>query len=141
MTRLPATAGRAKPAHHEESELCIIVPMLPPTVNHCYRPNGRGGRILTDEAQTFRQVVALEIRDMLMRTGWQLPAGRLEFELKLTYGTRARTDIDNRAKSAIDAVALALGFDDQRIDRVVIERAGYEARRPLCEMIVREFAR
>lgn len=55
---------------------------------------------------------------------------------------RAEITIDlERAKSAIDAVALALGFDDQRIDRVVIERAGYEARRPLCEMIVREFAR
>ncbi len=94
MTRLPAATPRARPAHHEEDELCIIVPMLPPTVNHCYRPNGRGGRILTDEAQTFRQVVALEIRDMLMRTGWQLPDGRLEFELRQR---RARTGL-NAAK-------------------------------------------
>ena len=116
--------------------LTVIVPMLPPSANHMWAAGRNGAKFLTEEARAFRTYVMIEARTVARMTGWQLPAGRLAITIKLTYGTRARTDIDNRAKSAIDAMALALGFDDSRIDRVVIERAGYDARRPLCEMIL-----
>lgn len=44
--------------------------------------------------------------------------------------------IDNRAKSAIDALALALGFDDSRVEDIRIRRVGVDPKRPLCEMIL-----
>ena len=118
------------------NNLTVIVPMLPPSVNHCYRNNGRGGRILTDEAKTFRELVYYEARSTAQLTGWELPAGALAFTLVLVFGDDRRCDIDNRIKSAIDAVALALGFDDARVRRIVIEHAGVERCRPLCEMIL-----
>ena len=116
--------------------LTVIVPMLPPSANHMWAAGRNGAKFLTEEAQAFRAYVMIEARTVARMTGWQLPAGRLAITIKLTYGTRARTDIDNRAKAAIDSMALALGFDDSRIDRVLIERAGYDQRRPLCEMIL-----
>jgi len=119
--------------------LTVIVPMLPPTVNHMYAPNRDGSKRLTDEARAFREAVLLEARSTANLTGWRVPDGRLKVAIKLTFGSKARTDIDNRAKAAIDAVALALGFDDARIDRVVIERIGVDPKRPLCELILAPF--
>ena len=117
-------------------KLTIIVPTLPTTVNHLYKSIGRGAKALTDEALTFRQEVYLEARTTARMTGWKLPDGPLEFHLYLTYGSNRRTDVDNRIKSAIDSVALALGFDDARIDRIVAERVGYDKGKPLCEMVL-----
>lgn len=91
----------------------LQLPMLPPTVNHMYRNTNRGGKVLTDEAQTFRQEVALAMR------GQSAPDGLLACTVQLTFGRRKgrtrRLDADNRIKALADAVALALGFDDSRI--------------------------
>lgn len=116
--------------------LTVIIPMLPPTVNHMYRPNGRGGRILTDEAKTFRELVCYEARSVASLTRWPMPKGALALRLLLTFGDNRRTDIDNRIKSALDALALSLNFDDSRVHRIVIEHAGIDKCRPLCEMIL-----
>lgn len=126
---------RAMPGH--QTKLTVIVPILPPTINHAYRPNGRGGRLLTDELITFRGWVMIEAHTTMRRTGWQLPTGRLQLTMLLTFGThRKRVDIDNRIKCGLDALALALGFDDSRVDRIIIERIGVDPKRPLCEMIL-----
>ena len=78
-----------------------------------------------------------EARETARLTGWQVPSGRLQLTMLLTFGTRAtRVDIDNRIKTGLDALALALGFDDSRVDRIVIERVGVDPKRPLCEMIL-----
>lgn len=119
------------------SDLTVIVPILPPTVNHMYAPNGRGGRVLTADAKAFRDQAGREAQTTAQYTGWQLPAGPLAITILLTFGDRRRTDIDNRAKAAIDALALALGFDDSRIDEILIRRIGVERGRPLCEMVLR----
>ncbi len=127
--------------------LTVIVPLLPPTVNHLYvavpRTRKGGGRYMGKElspaAVLFRDMAMHEAREVARLTGWQLPEGRLKIALKLTFGDLRNQDIDNRAKAGIDAVALALGFDDSRIDRVVIERVGYEKGRPLCEIILAPF--
>jgi Holliday junction resolvase RusA-like endonuclease len=101
-----------------------------------YKSIGNGKKALTDEALTFRQEVYLEARETARLTRWKLPSGALEFHLYITYGTNRRTDVDNRIKSAIDSVAIALGFDDTRIDRIVAERVGIEKGKPLCEMVL-----
>ena len=124
------------------SDLTVILPILPPSVNHLYvaAPRSRkgGGRYMGKElspaAVLFRDTAINEARTVAAHQRYTVPAGALELTLRLTFGDRRNQDIDNRAKAAIDALALALGFDDSRIDRVVIERAGYEAKRPLCEM-------
>lgn len=118
--------------------LTVIVPVLPPTVNHMYAPNGRGGRILTEQAQAFRALAGYEARATAGLTGWRVPAGPLALTILLTFGDRRRADIDNRAKAALDALALALGFDDARVDEIVIRRVGVDKGRPLCEMILQE---
>ena len=118
------------------SKLIVIVPVLPPTINHMYQSIGKGRKALTDEALAFRQYVSAEARTTARAMGWKLPDGPLEFHLYLTYGDRRNTDIDNRVKSAIDSMAIALGFNDARIDKIQIERVGYEKGKPLCEMVL-----
>ena len=117
-------------------KLTVIVPTLPPTVNHLYKSIGGGKKALTDEALAFKSMVLAEVLDVVNLTGWKLPAGRLEFHLYLVYGDKRSTDIDNRVKFAIDSVASALKFNDNRIDRVVIERVGFDKGKPLCEMVL-----
>lgn len=118
------------------SALTVIVPILPPTVNHMYIATRDGGKALSDQAQAFRKLAGYEARITANTIGWTVPQGRLRLTIALTFGDRRNQDIDNRAKAGIDALALALGFDDSRIDELVIRRAGYDKGRPLCEMIL-----
>lgn len=129
-------SGAIAPTPDNRGVLTVIVPILPPTVNHMYRSNGRGGKVLTDQAQAFRKLVACEARTTARLTGWRLPAGALRLDLLLTFGDSRRCDVDNRIKAAIDALALALGFDDARIDEILIRRVGIDPKRPLCEMVL-----
>jgi Holliday junction resolvase RusA-like endonuclease len=116
--------------------LTIIVPLLPPTANHAWLPNGRGGKRISPEYDAFRIIVMAEARETARLTGWTLPDGGLQLTLLLTFDTRRKSDIDNRVKCSLDSLALALGFDDSRIDRIVIERVGVDPKRPLTEMIL-----
>lgn len=115
--------------------LTIIIPALPPTVNHMYAANKHGGKRLTDEAKAFREAVAEELADVCRLTRWRYVAGvPLSLTLFLTFGTHARQDGDNRLKAAADALALALGFDDRCIAAYHVYTLGVDPRRPLCEM-------
>jgi len=118
------------------TELIVIVPCLPPTANHMYRPNGRGGRLLTDEAKAFRVVLGAAARQAARLAGWQMPSGPLRLAILLTFDDRRKADIDNRCKAALDALAIALEFDDARVDEILIRRVGVEPRRPRCELIL-----
>ena len=114
--------------------LTVVIPILPPTVNHMYITRRDGGKALTAQAQTFRQYASAEARSTANLTRWEMPSGAMRLTIALTFGDRRNQDIDNRAKAALDALALALGFNDARIDELIIRRAGYEKNRPLCEM-------
>lgn len=85
--------------------------MLPPSVNHLYKSTGGGRRALTDEALTFRGLVAVTLH------GQPKPPEGAELVLSvwLTYGNKRRQDADNRLKALSDALALALGYDDRRV--------------------------
>src|SRR3990167_9521544 len=77
--------------------LTVIVPVLPPSANHAWLPNGRGGKRISPDYEAFRMVVMAEARETARLTGWQVPSGRLQLTMLLTFGTRAtRVDIDNR---------------------------------------------
>jgi Holliday junction resolvase RusA-like endonuclease len=118
--------------------LTVAVGMLPPTVNHQYITRAGGGKALTREAATFRRLVGSLCRTAVREAGWSYPEGaRLELEIRLTFPNRKNQDIDNRVKAALDALALALGFNDSCVDRIVVERVGVVRNRPLCEMVLR----
>lgn len=117
--------------------LTITLDMLPPSVNHMYKTGKGGARFLTDEAVTFRELAIIQARAAAGRAGWQAPE-RLAFHLRLTFPNRRQMDIDNRIKSALDACALALDFNDSRVDCVIAERVGIRPGRPECQMIILE---
>ncbi len=114
--------------------ITIIVPALPPSANHMYVTLRGGKKALSEEAETFRALIWAEAQHI--PEYMKMPDGPLDFTLRLTYGTKRRQDLDNRLKSAIDAVALALRFDDCRIARITAENAGYDPGRPLCEIML-----
>jgi Holliday junction resolvase RusA-like endonuclease len=111
--------------------IIIVVPILPPTVNHMYITLRRGGKALTEQAEIFRKLVAADVLHSGQRTD---PDGPLALTMRLTFGDKRRQDLDNRLKAAIDAAALALHFDDCRIVRIVAERVGYAPGQPQCEL-------
>lgn len=125
------------PQPGSQMPLVMWLPMLPPSVNHLYRPGRQHGqRVLTEDARTFRALVIRDVTCQAQREGWVVPPGDLQVTIRLTFGSRARMDIDNRIKAALDAVALALGFDDQRVARLVVERVGVDPKRPACEITI-----
>lgn len=90
--------------------LDTTIAMLPPTVNHLYKSIGGARKALTDEAHTFRDLLAIEPRHAP-----KPPAGELKITAWFTFGSRRRADIDNRIKWLSDSLATILGFDDSRI--------------------------
>lgn len=110
--------------------ISLMIPALPPTVNHMYITCKGGRKALSGETEAFRALVV----QALMGTHPALPDGPLELYIALTFDTKRRQDIDNRIKAALDAVALALHFDDSRIARIVAERAGYAPGEPCCKL-------
>lgn len=86
------------------------------SVNHIYRPNGRGGRILTDAARAFRDEIILTIRQSATAGGTArgLPEGDLSFSLDIHPPTHRRQDGDNWLKLICDSVAAAFSIDDSR---------------------------
>lgn len=87
------------------------------SVNHCYRPNGRGGRVLEPEAKRWRDALATALTYAFLAHGVRIAA----FEEPVTVGIDARyldekhgTDPDNLRKLTNDAVKDCLGVDDRR---------------------------
>lgn len=118
-----------------DTAIRVWVRALPPTVNHMYLPNARGGKRLSPEAELFRSLVWTEVVSTQPRPA--VPdAGPLALTVRLTFGTKRRQDLDNRLKAAQDALALALAFDDARIKRLTVEDAGHDKGRPACEMVL-----
>lgn len=113
-TRLPRSSGAHTPPQTTVARLDYKVAcqldMLPPSVNHMYITLRRGGKALTDEAQTFRQVVALALRGKDAP-----PVTPLALYVWMTFPNRRTGDGDNRIKALQDAIALALGFNDKQI--------------------------
>ncbi|MCL6548903.1 MAG: RusA family crossover junction endodeoxyribonuclease, partial [Alicyclobacillus sp.] len=95
----------------------LILP-LPPTVNHAYRnfwhPTGRRMRVLTREAERFKQEAAWLAKEWALKTGWSMPPPGVKVALRLWYfwPDRRRTDASNRAKVLLDALEGVLYPDD-----------------------------
>jgi hypothetical protein len=98
-------------------------------VNHQYRPNGRGGRVLSDVAATFRDEVIVLVRSSRA----VVPDGRLGLRLRLVPPDARRRDADGPIKLTQDSIAAALGIDDARIAAVAVERLDPDPAAPRIE--------
>ncbi len=86
------------------------VPLLPPSVNQCWRKKKGGGFYLTKEAQAFIEAVAL-LGPKRLVDGWHYDV-RLVFRvMRKELFTR---DLDNMLKLAIDSLAKANIISDDR---------------------------
>lgn len=110
--------------------IVVTVAAMPPTVNHMYVSRKGGGKALSAEAETFRALVLQQVSEARPA----VPDGPLSLTVRLWFGDRRRADLDNRLKAAIDALALALRFDDSRIYRIEAVREGCEPGKPRCEL-------
>lgn len=96
--------------------ISFSVPDLPPSVNHMYIQVGHARRVLSPEAQTFRELVTLAIGSQ--RHNWK-PKGVvmamvfLQSPLWINKKHQIRDmDGDNRLKSLLDAVQVTTGIPD-----------------------------
>lgn len=110
---------------------------ISPSVNHLYRPTRNGGRCLTDEARAYRDYVGLLTRHAAIQANWDvLNTDRYGFEIGVWWPDHRRRDIDNLMKLTIDSICPALGFDDSRIVRILLEARGVDRDNPRCDVRV-----
>jgi crossover junction endodeoxyribonuclease RusA len=97
----------------------LVLP-LPPSVNCSTRPNGRGGKLLTDTHKAFRAAVT----EAVVSAGSPRMGGyRLRVVIALMPPDKRRRDLDNLQKSCLDAIVLAgVMDDDSQIDDLRIFR-------------------
>ncbi len=94
---------------------------LPPTINHYYKNNGKGGRVLSDETKGFRHDVFYLYRSNRNRASYTNE--RLQVNIKFIFHTNHVNDIDNRIKPLLDALKHAGCYsDDNSIFRMVVDK-------------------
>jgi Holliday junction resolvase RusA-like endonuclease len=86
-------------------------------------------RTLDYEAEARAEIAAAVAAH---RGAWPLDA-RYEVELVVHFGTRRRCDLDNAAKSILDAANGYAWADDSQVDRLVVVRA-YDKENPRVEV-------
>ncbi len=128
---------------HEEVILHVVVPFLPPTSNHCYFTNRFGGRTKTKEADAFQKRLVQEVTGphlaslAQLNTTYKDSVFRVHYKLYFPFeeifnrswgkksGAESRykkMDAENRLKLLTDSFAKAIGIDDSRFWRTVIDK-------------------
>ena len=91
----------------------------PPSVNEYWHHNSRGHTYLSRPGRIFRELVVWECKAKRVTR----QQGRLAISIRVCAPTHRRLDIDNFAKSALDALQIAgIYQDDSQIDDLRIYR-------------------
>jgi crossover junction endodeoxyribonuclease RusA len=91
---------------------------LPPTINHYFARNG-SRTYLPAKVREYRKAVA----DIVADARHQTLEGRLSLFVAVYPATKAKTDLDNRAKGLQDALTHAgVWMDDEQIDQLIMVR-------------------
>jgi len=115
--------------------LAFTIP-LAPSLNNAYPTNWRTGRrYLTKAGNDFKTEVSTMTRVYAYSADWEAGSGPLGLRLVMWFANKRRTDLDNRIKAAMDAIAEGLGIDDSRFDELHVYRAGISPE-PRCEVTV-----
>ena len=111
--------ARRQMATRSQSAFASLVLPWPESVNHSTRPDGSGGRILTDKHKAFREEVAMRVT----AAGWGALSGRLRVTMHASAPDARKRDLDNLQKAILDALQHAgLYADDSAIDDLRILR-------------------
>jgi len=91
---------------------------LPPTINHYFLRKGNR-TFLSAKVREYRQAVA----EIVAAAGLKTLEGRLSMFVAVHPATRAKTDLDNRAKGLQDALTHAgVWLDDEQLDELTLVR-------------------
>lgn len=97
----------------------LYIPMMPPSVNNCYKRNRFGGMRLSKDGVDFKRIVAYKVKRDAMKLSL---SEKLSLEIEFhspkwltKKGLIARVDVSNLIKIAEDALMEALGLDDKNV--------------------------
>ncbi len=113
------------------NQIIIELP-LPPSLNNSYLTNRKTNRRFPSKALTEFKDRAIPLARVIARQlDFEPHHKRLGVQLVFFFDTRSsysRSDIDNRCKPTLDALASALGFNDNQIDRIELRRGEFDGR-------------
>lgn len=96
----------------KENHLRLVVPGLPPSINHLYFTTEDGKRIMSHEAKLYQEdckIAALAAKSH----GWRWHGSWLRVRIKLYFPDKRRRDTHNHPKVLLDGIADGLGVDDR----------------------------
>lgn len=133
--------------------LHVVVPLLPPSSNHCYFPF-HGRLVPTKEAKAFQRRYAEYVvgpnlpvitqigldKDKWVYSVWTIVYFDYADVINMTFGQKGgaisrykQMDAENRLKLASDAFARAVGIDDKQFFRVIVDKANCAPGEPRIE--------
>lgn len=116
-------------------QVLLLTVSLPPSVNHCYaNATSSNRRVLTTEGKQYKRDVENQVAIEASSRKFKYAEGeRISLSLNLYFADNRR-DISNTVKLLEDAIASAIGFNDRVVDRLNVERKGFDKQNPRCEV-------
>lgn len=123
------------------NELHISVPAIPVGFNHYVRHTRAGHHYVTPEAESFKNLVALAVR----QGASQCVADEFELEINILLGKGQKLDVDNSCKIVADALQEVGAFmnfkgkqlTDSHVTRLVVTKSRSENGNPETRISVR----
>ena len=105
------------------------IPIKPLSVNKAWQ----GKRFKTKDYKSFERDVLLLIRRQAV------PEGELELTLNWGFSNYGASDTDNPVKPFVDCLQKKLGFNDNKIKRMVIEKHKVDKGNEYIEYEIKEY--
>lgn len=96
------------------SDLHIVIPGNPPSINHAYRNVAINRRITTKEGQKWRQDVQSIVTIAISKQGWLISSKeKVVAEVTIFWPTHRKRDVENVGKLLWDALEGIVYDNDQ----------------------------